>query len=359
MSEPHKELFNDEDQEASNESLQSADGGGPEDQQVASSASEDEADSDHENFTDDEADDNDEDEDADDNDGHNGVDNEIFSRHSAKRLKKSKKLRVAQFIDDEAELSGDDLVSEDEAELSDDDQLDTQLVDQDAKDLGSDEEEEVRRLYHKQLETDDRRQLLLLQEQLEENEIAIGQRRRRKFRWQTKDIMENSLKRHYDPDDEDSQEGMDDEEDDFNYDELNPRLRRPTGDALLIGSTRVVTKNTQMIDPYEDQSQTNSNSGLSRTYSRTKAVSREAGPSLLSDDSNSNTMSSRLISQTSRTNTTAISDMNRYLYRDKEIVEALSTREAVVVTREEKDRVIQRELKRVLQSKSIFDQLYS
>lgn len=34
-----------------------------------------------------------------------------------------------EFIDDEAELSGDDEVSEDELEQSDDDQLDPELVD--------------------------------------------------------------------------------------------------------------------------------------------------------------------------------------------------------------------------------------
>ena len=67
-----------------------------------------------------------------------------------------------EFIDDEAELSGDDEVSEDELEQSDDDQLDPELVDKEASDLDSEEEEDVRRLYHKQSATEDRRAELLL-----------------------------------------------------------------------------------------------------------------------------------------------------------------------------------------------------
>lgn len=252
-----------------------------------------------------------------------------------------------EFIDDEAELSGEDEVSEDESEASDDDQLDPELVDQDAKELDSDEEEEVRRLYHKQMETDDQRALLLLQEQLEENDVVIGPRRRRKFRWQTKELMENSLRRHYQPDDDDSQEGDEDDEDDddLDYSELQPRLRRPTAEALLMGSTRAMTKKPDYttINPNTDGQDLSSEP--------------VAGSSGLGDESNSNSVASRLTAGTGRTAGT--SDLTRFLFRDKEVVEALSTREKVITTREEKDRVIQRELRRVLSSKSIFDQLYS
>lgn len=261
---------------------------------------------------------------------------------------KQKRRRVTkknEFIDDEAELSGDDEVSEDEVEGSDDDALDEALVDKEAPELDSDEEEEVRGLYHKQLETEDKRAILLLQEQLEDKDVSIGQKRRRKFRWQTKELMDNSLRRHYDPDDDDSQEGCVDDfddDDDIDYSELKPRLRRPTAESFLLGSTRIMTK----VDTNQP--------------STSKSLLPVAGPSTggFSDDSNSNTISSRLTSAT-RTTTNTSSNMNRFLFRDREIVEALSTKEIVVTSREEKDRVIQRELKRVLQSKSIFDQLYT
>lgn len=252
---------------------------------------------------------------------------------------KKRKVAKNEFIDDEAELSGDDAVSEDEFEASDDDQPDLDLVDQDAPELDTDEEEEVRGLYHKQLENEDKRAVLLLQEHLEDKEVAVGQRRRRKFRWQTAEIMENSLRRHYDPDDDDSEDGDDDDDDDIEDEigDLQPRLRRPTAESLLINSTRLTT--------------TASASKKAATENSTSTVTRSG----FSDDSNSNTVNSR--TATIRPNNSS-SDMSRFLYRDKELVNALSTRESVIVTREEKDKVIQREMKRVLQSQSIFDQLY-
>lgn len=254
----------------------------------------------------------------------------------AKKRRKLKRVR-SEFIDDEAELSGDDEVSEDELELSDEDDLiDNELVDQDAKELDDDEEEEVRRLYHKQLQSEDKRTVLLLQEQLEDNDIAIGERRRRKFRWQTKDIMENSLGRHYNPDDDDSQEGEDDSEDDYDFTEPK-RLRRPTTETLFLGNKKFVTKTLTDINPAKDPTSTSGGpvaSGL-----------------IQSDDSNSN-MASRMTATTSN-------NIGRFLYRDKETVQALSTKEVVVVSREDKEKNIQREVKRLLQSKSVFDQLYS
>lgn len=271
-----------------------------------------------------------------------------------KKNKKRRKLTKNEFIDDEAELSGDEEISDDEAESSDDDKIDPDLVDQEARELDSEEEEEVRGLYHKQLANEDRRAVLLLQEQLEEKEVTIGERRRRKFRWQTRELMENSLRRHYDPDDEDSQ--LDDEEDDeIDYDGMQPRLRRPTAESLLIGSTRITARAIDTAPALDGDS----SEAVASFGSRSKPAQEPvAGPSssALYDDSNSNTISSRL---TSGAKSNATSTINRFLYRDKEIVEALSTKEIVITSREEKDRNIQRELKRMLQSKSIFDQLYS
>lgn len=234
-------------------------------------------------------------------------------------LKEKHRKKKNEFIEDEAELSGDDEVSDDEPELSDDDQLLEGLVDLDAKELSSEEEEDVRRLFHKQMEADDKRQVLLMQEQLEENEIELGQRRRRKFRWQTREIMENSLKRHYDPDDEDS--GSDDDYTPFQ--ECAPRLKRPTADTILIRSTRLTPSK-----------------GTTISQSRVEY-----------DDSTSQTFAQTTVSK-------ANLSLSNFVFRDRTLVEAMSSKEVVVNTREERDRVIQRELKRVAQSKSIFDDLY-
>uniref|UniRef100_A0A6G1SNC9 Claspin n=1 Tax=Aceria tosichella TaxID=561515 RepID=A0A6G1SNC9_9ACAR len=249
------------------------------------------------------------------------------------KKEKPEKFKINEFIDDEAELSGDDVVSDDEPDLSDDDCIDPELIDLDAKDLSSEEEEDVRRLYQKQLETEDRRAVLLLQEQLEDNDIGIGQRRRRKFRWQTTELMENSLQRHYDPDDEDSMAGEDDDDDLDIPLECVPRLKRPTAESILMGSTRM----TSAFDSDDD----------SDPMSRSKVTKMDT----LAEDSNSQT-------HLSIPSTSTGGDLNRFLVRDKELVQALSTREVLVSTREERDRLIQRELKRVAQSKSIFDQLY-
>lgn len=239
--------------------------------------------------------------------------------------KKKLKLDKNEFIDDEAELSGDDEVSEDEDDLSEDGDLE-ELVDREAKELDADEEEAIRVLYHKQQENEDRRAVHLLREQFEENAVGAGLGRRRKFRWQTRELIENSLGRHYDPDDDDSQ---DDDDDDFvdDFSNLKPRLRRPNAEALLIGSTKIVTETL--------------------TDSRSSPI-----PST----SNEHPVPSSRVPASAATVT---QDLNRFVFRDKQLVEALSTRETVITTREEKDRVIQREIKRVLQSKSIFDQLYS
>jgi hypothetical protein len=244
----------------------------------------------------------------------------------------TKKWKKNEFIDDEAELSGDDEVSEDELESSDDDGIDPELVDLDAKDLSSEEEETVRRLYQKQLATEDRRAVLLLQEQLEDNDIEVGQRRRRKFRWQTSSLMENTLKRHYDPDDEDSQADEDDDDDLEPFTECIPRLKRPTAESLLLSATR----GARTID-FDDES-----NPKSKEFSKIDP----------SEDSNSQTTLPNYPS------TSTSGNLNKFLVRDKELVQALSTKEILISTREEKDRLIQKELKRVAQSKSIFDLLY-
>lgn len=258
------------------------------------------------------------------------------------KKKRLKKIR-SQFIDDEAELSGDDEVSEDELENSDDDENDLDLVDQEAPELDSEDEEKVRKLYHKQLETEDRRAVLLLQEQFEDNDVAIGQRRRRKFRWQAKEMMENSLRRHYDPDDDDSQDCEDDDVEDFEFDDINPRLRRPTAETLLLGSTRLITKKDLEDSPVA------STSGMQTSADKS---------SIMSEDTNSTSTGGQPAVSSSNVGLRP-ADMTRYLFRDKELVQALSKKETVVVSREVRDKNIQREIQKMIHSKSIFDSLYS
>lgn len=246
------------------------------------------------------------------------------------KKKKKKKTKRNEFIDYEAELSDDNVeVSEDESSGDDEDDID--LVDKDAPELDSDGEEEVRALYHKQLESDDKRAVLILQEQLEEKEVAVGQQRRRRFRWQTVDAL-SSLQRHYDPDDDDSQDC--DDEDDVDYDHLTPRLRRPIAETLATDSSRVIriqsdeasNSNTPFIAACINEDTTNSQFPIPSTSSRTA---------------------------------TSAVGMNKFVYRDKELVNALSTKEVIGNSREERDRLVQREFKKVLQSKSVFDSLYS
>lgn len=204
-----------------------------------------------------------------------------FSEEEQSR--KEKKPKKNDFIDDEAEVSDDEDVSEDELDEGDGEDLD--LVDQDAPELDSEEEDEVRQLYHKQLESEDRRNVLLLQEQLEEKEVSIGQRRRRKFRYVDGGANEQPLRKHYDPDDDDSQdpEESDEEEgeegnDDLNFGELKPpKLQDCT--------------------------------------------------------------------------------LSRFIYRDRQVVQALSKQDVAPCTRDEKDKMIQRELQKFHHSESVFDRL--
>lgn len=269
---------------------------------------------------------------------------DVLMKAAVKKKRKKMKLAMSEFFDDEAELSDDERikVSDDESDVSDSDAEDEQLVDKDAPELDSDEEEEIRGLYHKQLEKQDKRDLLVLQEQLEEKDVNIGQRRRRKFRWQTRELIDNSLKRHYDPDDDESEGDNDDDAEYYEYDETKSRIRRPTGDALLIGSTIATSNRLRRVIANEDSSDDDEPiAGSSSAFF---------------EDSNSMT-SHPMINPNGAS--MANTDMNKYLYRDKEIVQALSTRETIIMTREEKDRLVKREFNKVLQSKSIFDQLYS
>lgn len=235
---------------------------------------------------------------------------------------------MSEFIDYEAELSEGEVVSDDELELSGDEQDDKELLADDEEEFDSDDEEQVRNLYHKQLDNDDRRQVLILKEQLEEKEIAMNARKKR-FRWQMVDDMDR-LGKHDDMDDFEADTGDDDDGQSDGDDDgkmFVARLRQPTNDYMFL------------------EKDTNSNSQSSTNHFTSGPTTSAIAHPKLNPVPNQNS-----------------SDINKFLFRDKETVDALSAtnndHRLLRATREDKDRIVEREIKRVLQSKSIFDKLF-
>ncbi|XP_028820016.1 claspin-like [Denticeps clupeoides] len=169
----------------------------------------------------------------------------VFGRPGGQKKKeKKKKMRLAEFVESEAELSGSEAGSEDDDE---DDEGGSEYEEEELQEeLPSDEElqDQVNKIHMKQVLDDDKRRLRIYQERyLADGDLhSDGPGRARRFRWRNID--------HGVDVDRTGDDGEEDEEDDVDQAELQRRRERLEREQWL----REQGRKGDQVDEEEDKS---------------------------------------------------------------------------------------------------------
>ncbi|XP_030899103.2 claspin [Melopsittacus undulatus] len=164
-------------------------------------------------LTDDDAFESEEDEKSGDSDGEAAETSDEEEQLLRHRNSLKKKLRLQEFMEDEAELSGSDVGSEDEYDGEDLNEYEEEVIDEE---LPNEEELEsqVQKLHMKAVLDDDKRQLRLYQERylIDGDLHSDGPGRMRRFRWKNIDYASQDDLFQRDSDNDDENEQFDDTE---------------------------------------------------------------------------------------------------------------------------------------------------